>query len=233
MDENSEKKSSGLAVIKTGARGALSSIVSKTSDVAKSGSKHAKEGMVLAKKGAEVAGRSISEFAGSVAKSGKEAQMRALQYIDKKKNAKYISIKMSAFEDGIKEGKLETVDFIKKYANFCLATTAVSFFFARCDGEISEEEKLEIQFDLDSIFKNKDLPQEIRNKLSSISQSTNITFDEVSEYLDGVGLETVMEFQKDIDEIILADSVVTEEEKEAKARFDEYLKNRVEAQCNE
>ena len=187
----------------------------------------AKSGIEKVKKGAISAKKQIVEMAGNVAKSSKEAQMSVLRYVDKKKNARFLETKLRSFEDGVKEGKIEAVDFIKKYANFCLAATAVSFFFARCDGNISEEERLEIQFDLDSIIKNRDLPDEIRNKLAEISLNRDLTFDEVARYLDGVGIETVLEFKKDIDEIIIADGTTTESEKEAKLLFDNYLQNRL------
>ncbi len=206
----------------------LSSFAAKASDIAASGAEHAKNGIITAKKGAVVAKDQIVKIAGNVAKSGKEAQMSVLRYVDKKKNARFLETKMQSFEDGVKEGKIEAVDFIKKYANFCLAATAVSFFFARCDGDISEEEQLEIQFDLDSIIKNRDLPDEIRNKLAEISLNRDLKFEEVARYLDGVGIETVLEFQKDIDEIIFADGTVTESEKEAKLLFDNYLQKRLE-----
>ena len=70
-------------------------------------------------------------------------------YVDKKKNSRFLKTKLQSFEDGMKAGKYQAVDYIKKYANFCLAATALSYYFARCDGDISEEELLEIQFDLD------------------------------------------------------------------------------------
>lgn len=175
----------------------------------------------------------VKTASSKVAKGAKNAQLATLEYIDKKKNARFLDAKLKSFEDGIREGKYETVDYVKKYANFCLAATAVSFFFARCDGEISEEELLEIQFDLDAIIKNRDLPEELRNTLAVISLDEKITFNDVKKYLDGVGVETVREFQKDIDEIINADGVVTEEEKIAKKQFDEYLASRMEASYNE
>lgn len=192
------------------------------------GSAFAKEGVQVAKKGAISAKDQVVKTAGTIRKARKEAQNAVLTYVDRKKNAKFLKTKMQSFEDGMKAGKVEAVDYIKKYANFCLAATAISFFFARCDGEISEEELLEIQFDLDAIIKNRDLPEELRNKLAEISLDRDLTFDEVRIYLDGVGVETVQEFQKDIDEIIFADGVLTDSEKKAKLLFDDYLKSRLE-----
>lgn len=212
---NSDEKKKGHA------RAIVAKTASKSSAIASAGAS-------LAKKGAVAAKGAIVKTAGTISESGKKVQKSVINYVDKKKNAKFLKTKMSSFEDGIKQGKVDSVELIKKYANYYLAATALSFFFARCDGEISEEEVAEIQFDLNSIMKNKDLPVELQNKLNEISNSPDISFDEVRTYLDGVGIDTVLEFQKDIDEIIFADGVVNEAEQEAKFLFDEYLKQRVE-----
>ncbi len=215
------------------AKEVFSRIAAKASDVANTGAEYAKSGIDVARKGAGAAKDSIAKVAGNVVNSSKEAQKAVRKYVDKKKNAKFLATKLQSFEDGVKEGKIEAVDYIKKYVNFCLAATAVSFYFARCDGDISEEELLEIQFDLDSIIKNRDLPDAVRNRLAEISLNRELSFNEVAGYLDGVGIETLLEFQKDIDEIILADNVVTDEEKEAKKKFDRYLKKRMKVQDHE
>ena len=97
----------------------------------------------------------------------------------------------------------------------------------------NEMEYLEIEHDLDSIIKNKDLPEALRNKLAEISMKEDLTFNDVSYYLDGVGIDTLMEFAKDIDEIIMADGDVTPAETDAKAEFEAYLVKRMEAEKNE
>lgn len=162
-----------------------------------------------------------------IVKKGKDTQLAVMSYVDKKKNSRFLKSKLAAFKDGVIAGKTETVDLLKKYYSYCLASTALSFYFARCDGDIDEKEMLEIQFDLDSIIKNKDLPEALRNELALISKNEELTFDEVKKYLDGVGIDTLKEFQKDIDEIIFADGVVLDTEKEARKLFDEYLTSRI------
>lgn len=188
------------------------------------------EGVSAAKQGAAVAKQGVVKVAGVVGEKGKEAQRAVLMYVDKKKNARFLKAKLSAFEDGLKAGKTQTVDYVKKYANFCLASTALSFYFARCDGAIDDAELLEIQHDLDSIIKNKDLPDALRNKLAQLSVKEYLSFEEVCEYLNGVGIETLMEFGHDIDEIIMADEIITPEEEQATAKFKAYLAKRVEAE---
>ena len=191
------------------------------------------EGAAKVKNGTVAAAQQIANASHIVLEKGKDAQMAALSYIDKKKNARFLDTKLQSFKDGLKAGKIESVDYIKKYTNFCLAATAVSYFFARCDGYIDEAEMLEIQFDLDSILKNKDLPEAVRNELGRIAAKEDITFDDVRKYLDGVGIETLQEFARDIDEIIFADGDVSPDEETAKAEFELYYQGRLEAEHHE
>lgn len=134
--------------------------------------------------------------------------------------------KTSSFEDGLKEGKKETVDEIMKFADFYLATTALSYYFARCDGKISEEEELEIEHDLDAIIKNIDIPAPVRQKLVEISTDENMTFDDVKMYLNKVSIETLRILEKDVDEIISASGGICEAEKIARQVFVDYLEGR-------
>lgn len=200
----------------------------KLANTIEKSSKYAKAGLEVAKEKAIIARDGLAKTAEIVVDKSVKAQKAVLTYVDTKKNAKFLNAKLSSFKDGLIEGKTQTVDYIKKHANFCLAATAISFFFARSDGNISEEELLEIQFDLDSIIKNRDLPDELRNKLAEISLNENLEWSEVKTYLDGVGIETLHEFEKDIEEIIIADGKLTEQEIKAKSLFDNYLKKRLE-----
>lgn len=191
------------------------------------GKKQFESGLAAAKKGLSSAKGVAVKTASAVQEKSKELQMSVLRFVDKKKNAKFLEAKLSSFEDGLNEGKAYATDYIKKYVNFCLASTAISYYFARCDGSIDENEQLEIEHDLDSIIKNRDLPAALRNKLYEISNNENLSFEEVREYLDGVGKDTLKEFSNDIEEIIFADGMLSEAEKAAKAVFDAYCSERL------
>ncbi len=208
-------------------------VLEKGEILAKKGGEYAVKGVQIAKKGVIIAKDSVVKGTTVVREKSKETQVAVLTYIDDKKNARFLEAKLSAFEDGLKEGKVQASDYIKKYTNFCLAATAISYYFARCNGDIGEREMLEIQFDLDSILKNKDLPDALKNKMYEISNDTEMTFEGVTSYLDGVGIETLIEFSKDVDEIILADSVITPQEEQARKDFDEYLLKRLGSEKDE
>lgn len=143
------------------------------------------------------------------------------------KKAKLIKeAKKYAFLDGINKGKEMSVEQIQKFADFCLATTALSFWIARCDGQVDEKELLELQFDLDSIKKNADLPDAIKNELARISVNENLSFGDVKKYLDKVSVETLIELKSDIEEIIMANGTISKDEEKAKNKYMKYLHER-------
>lgn len=145
---------------------------------------------------------------------------------DLKKAQQIKKAKEYAFMDGINKGKEMTVDQIQKFADFCLASTALSYWIARCDGDIDEKEMLELQFDLDSIKKNKDLPDAIKNELAVISMNEKISFSDVKNYLDKLTIDTLKELESDIEEIIQANGEISKEEEKAKNKYKNYLQNR-------
>ena len=89
---------------------------------------------------------------------------------------------------------------------------------------------LELEFDLDAIKKNKELPDPIKQRLYEISRDELISFDDVKKYLDEVSIATLQELEKDIEEIIEANGVITKEEEIAKDNFVDYLNKRIESE---
>ncbi len=132
----------------------------------------------------------------------------------------------SGFRDGVNEGKARTAAQIEKFTNFYLATASLSYYVARCDGSISEEEKLEIDYDLDAIRKNCDMPDWVKNKIKEIEKKEDISWNEVKMYLDKVGIDTLIKLEKDVDEIIEASDGVLAEEELVRMEFNNYLRMR-------
>lgn len=130
------------------------------------------------------------------------------------------------FRDGVKSGEADAVSEVKKFVDFYLATTALSYYVARCDGTISESEQLELDYDLDTIKKNHAIPEQVVNEMKKIANNTKLTFDEVKNYLNKVDIETLRNLSQDIDEIVRADEVITSEELAVKEEFASYLKER-------
>ena len=134
--------------------------------------------------------------------------------------------KEEGFKDGIsKANDIANDKMNKHFVDFILATTALSYYVARCDGKISEEEKLEIAMDLDAILKNQSIPDAVFNEMDKLSKM-QLTFATVQTYLDRVPLATVEKLQQDVEELIRADGKITREEEFARDKFKNYLASR-------
>lgn len=220
-----ELKSATEHGAKLAAKGA-EKICKGTAEIKEGIDKAAAKGIEKVSKGLEETKSGIESAAKNVQAKSKEAQMQVLSYVDKQKNKKYLEAKLSAFEDGLKQGKIETVDYIKKLVDYYLAITALSYYFARCDGTIDETELAEVRRDLEGILKNKDLPNNIKVAMMTIAEKEDLSFDDVKKYLDNVSCETLVELSHDIDEIVEADGEVNENEKTAKSEYIDYLSSR-------
>lgn len=164
---------------------------------------------------AAVAG-GIGAVGGAVA-----ADIEEEEQFEREKNARE-----KAFKCGEYEGNCQSVDEIRKYVDFYLATTALSYYMARVDGSISKEEQIEIDHDLDALAKNVDIPDAVKKTLKEIRENEELSWDEVVSYLDKVSIQTLEELSGDVDEIIMASDGILPEEQEAKERFEEYLSDR-------
>lgn len=166
-------------------------------------------GTIVAASSAAVAGAAVGAAVESV---NEDAE------INRTKTAKEAS-----FEDGMKEGITLSAEEIKKHTDFYLATTALSYYVARCDGELHANEEAEIAMDLDAIFKNADIPNAVKRKIEDIKNNPRLSFTQVTTYLDQVSLKTLRKLANDVTEIIEADQIITPEEKAAQAEFEAYL----------
>ncbi len=136
------------------------------------------------------------------------------------------SDKKANFEAGAERTKKIAQEEIKKYSDFYLATTALSYYCARCDGNISEAEKIELEHDLSALRKNAELPAEVNNEMVRIQNDTHLSWNTVKKYLDEVDVITLKKLSKDVEEIIQADGVPNMQERKTKELFDSYVKER-------
>lgn len=171
-----------------------------------------------------LAGAGAIATGAGVAGAGAGAVANAISESKKEKHDK--DVREEGFEDGVKKGKVLSVEEIKKYVDFCLATTALSYLCARCDGSIAEEELWEINQDLDAVKKNCDIAPEVQKELDTIAKKEDISFDFVKNYLDNVSIDTLKRLSNDINEIIKADGTITIEEREVVNKFNDYFENR-------
>lgn len=143
--------------------------------------------------------------------------------------------KESSFQDGVYEGMSksdEEIDRLREYEkihSYIIGATMFAYYVAKVDGEISEEEQLEIDHDLNAFVDNHELPKEVLNKLHEISQMDKIVFSDVRVYLDNISVETLAKFDTDLEEIIQADGIIHPQEEKAQAIWRKYYESRKKA----
>ena len=116
----------------------------------------------------------------------------------------------------------------KHYA-YCYALIAISKYIAGCDGNFDEDEVALIRRDLRAINNNTDVPQEVKEQINVIA-NTDMTFEQVTKFLDMIGIRALEALSADVDTLIKADGVVTPEEEAVRTQFREYIANRKAAQ---
>lgn len=185
-------------------------------------------GSVLA--GASLAGAlgSGGAIAGAavLAAAGATGGVMAQADENERKEKQIREAKKSAFKDGINEGTYLAADTLKNMASFSLGLTALAYYFARCDGSIDEKEMLEMDYYLNSLKMHKDMPKPIKNELVKIAKNDVLSFSDVERYLDDVSVDTLKGMLEVINNIIIADGVITDEEEEAREKFIDYLNKR-------
>lgn len=143
--------------------------------------------------------------------------------------------KEASFEDGMYEGMSkseEEIDRLRAYERihrYIIGVTMFAYYVAKIDGEVSEEEQLEIDHDLSAFVDNHEIPKEILNKLHEISQMDKIVFSDVKVYLDDITVDTLAKFDKDLQEIIEADGVIHPQEEKAQQIWRKYYESRKKA----
>lgn len=140
--------------------------------------------------------------------------------------------KETAFEDGLKKGEEITKknimpiieDANKKY-RYILALTAFGYAIAKCDGTISEEEEIELDYYLNLISKMQ-LPNSVLRQLATIKDSV-CSFEDIVYYLDQVDYDYLHNFNELYENIALADNYINISEKEFGEKWKKYYESRV------
>lgn len=137
-----------------------------------------------------------------------------------------------AFEEGVIAGegkareKLERImSDSKKRDEFLIAGTALGIAVAQCDGEISEEEVLEMQTFLGDINRIPHIPEATKGRISMITDmrpdlKTSITF------LNKVNSDCLEFLDEMIDVMIMADGKIHPSEEQFKIEWKSYINQR-------
>lgn len=128
---------------------------------------------------------------------------------------------------GYKEGSEYTSKKAKKeLVDPILAKLAIAYYVAQADGKVSKEETNKINNAVGILVSRNNFPQKIQNEINKITNNSNLTFEDVSKYLDKVSLNKLNEFDESLYQIASNTSNVSYKEKAAINEFEDYILNR-------
>ncbi len=107
-----------------------------------------------------------------------------------------------------------------------LALAAVMYYFARCDGSISDEENQIIQDSLISYRDSCNISDAAADELNIICTKEKFSFYNLKLYLKHISLENLQNFCSNMNEIVRASEGITDAEQKARDNFWDYLEER-------
>lgn len=110
--------------------------------------------------------------------------------------------------------------------SYGLAVAALLYYFAGCDENVSEDEAALIEATITPIIDTTVSTEAMLAEVAKIKETKPLTFSHLKKYLVHVETEVLDEFNALVAQIINASDGVSAAEKEAKAKFDDYLKER-------
>ncbi len=113
-----------------------------------------------------------------------------------------------------------------KLSKITLATTALSYYVAACDDNITLDEYMEIDLNVSRINKKIRIPDDIMAEIKKLSDNHNITWDEVKTYLDMVSDTELLEIKDGINRVAAASDGISDTEKKVIDQFNSYIMNR-------
>jgi len=136
----------------------------------------------------------------------------------------------------ISEVRLLAINVVEELANaekgilnneaYCVATVAVITYFAKCDGELSDDESDILLETVEILRNNILLSDKAYEDIDSILDKDNFTFYQMCSYLDMLDVDELLTFEEIIENVISASDGISEAEEKAKDKFYAYLAER-------
>lgn len=136
---------------------------------------------------------------------------------------------LKQFDEGISNVEDQTFDNVKDYLQdeqYCVALVAVITYFAKCDGEISDEEASILEETVDYLTENVSLSKKAQDDINYILSSNTFLFYSMRRYLDFVKIDGLMQLDEIVTEVIKSNGRISKSERTAKEKFDSYLNER-------
>lgn len=165
---------------------------------------------------AAAAGAGVAGAAAGVALSRKEEEENAA----KDKKIAELNKKAEKFEEAFKQA-IEQFKGDKEYFNYIIASTAMGMSIANADGEIAEEELVEINEFVGGIASS-NYPEHVKQVIKKLRDNPP-SFEDAMKYLEKVEKSNIESIRDLIEIVIEADGKIAEEEKDFLNDFDVHI----------
>lgn len=161
--------------------------------------------------------------------SDSKDELNKVNYVDVNENEKAANEVLKKFGYGgsdLSEQALENAMDYSQDEKYCIALIAVITYFAKCDGEISNEEREILNETVECLTNSAELSAVAKSEIKSIVSTETFVFYKMRTYLDVLELDAVIQFNEIIDSVIKSNGKISKSERIAKEKFDSYLKER-------
>lgn len=110
-----------------------------------------------------------------------------------------------------------------KNESYCIATAALLYYFARCDGTISDEEREAISEIIQPLIQKKTVSENAMAEIDDIRKTVPFSFIHLRHYLSHISLSELTELSKFVEQVIEASDGITDAETSAQIDFENYL----------
>ena len=107
--------------------------------------------------------------------------------------------------------------------SYCFAVTALLYYFARCDGNISEAEQTVVSTTLNEIYNKHTLSDKAVSEIEKIQKVEPFTFIHFRKYLMHISFDALNKLAMYIDGVVSASDGISLAEKEAQIEFENYV----------
>ncbi len=115
---------------------------------------------------------------------------------------------------------------IQRIADLSRAVTALSVFAAGCDDTITLDEYMEIDMAVSSLNKKYHFSDELRSEIQDMTGNHNMTWKEVTAYLDKLSVKELEDMKKILMSVFEASDGVSGAEKAVYDKFTGYIESR-------
>ena len=164
-----------------------------------------------------------------VLKAESEGELNSVNKVAVEENVRAANMLIAERGFEVKKAKKPVEWPFGEQESYGLAVAALLYYFAGCDNSISAEESSVIEETIAPIISAEVATEDMLREITVIKETNPFTFSHLKKYLAHANADALDEFGALVEQIIGASGGVSTAEKEAKTKFEDYLKDRKKA----